>query len=207
MTGALMESCQAAGERFFRLYHGHCVEPDKDTLFSLLNSIHSLNDRLRKATGVHFFNCNEFVALKALRNLFHHEAELVNEVRIIPVEKVPPLSTDLLILCLVPSRLVLLSFEQLDRKRRAHEEEIVRSTLKWYGNVVNINPCVFNFAVHAFEKLKALGVQIGGNEYAEFQASYEFEEEAGHSHFITGDIICRAGSVEEALAVAFANVT
>ena len=201
-----MESCQAAGERFFRLYHGHCVEPDKDTLFNLLESIHSLNDKLRKATGEHFFNCNEFVALKALRNLFHHEAELVNEVRIIPIEKLPSVSTDLLFLCLVPSRLVLLSFEQLDRKRRVHEEETIRSTLKWYGNVVNINPCVFNFAVHAFEQLKALGVQIGGNEYAEFQASYEFEEEAGHSHFITGDIICHAGSVEEVLAVAFANV-
>lgn len=206
MTGLLMESCQAAGERFFRLYHGHCVEPDKDTLFNLLNSIHSLNDRLRKATGEHFFNCNEFVALKALRNLFHHEAELVTEVRIIPVEKLPPVSADLLFLCLVPNRLVLLSFEQLDRKRRTHEEEAIRSTLKWYGNVVNINPCVFNFAVHAFEKLKALGVQIDGNEHAEFQASYEFEEEAGHSHFITGDIICHAGSVEEVLAVAFANV-
>jgi hypothetical protein len=206
MTGAQMESCQAAGERFFRLYHEHCVEPDKDTLFNLLNSIHSLNDRLRKATDVHFFNCNEFVALKALRNLFHHEAELVNEVRIIPVENLPPVSTDLLFLCLVPSRLVLLSFEQLDRKRREHEEETIRSTLKWYGNVVNINPCVFNFAVHAFEKLKALGVQIGGDEYAEFLASYESEEEDGYSHFITGDIICHAGSVEEILAVAFANV-
>ena len=206
MTSALMESCQAAGERFFRLYHRHCVDPDKDTLFNLLNSIHSLNDRLRKATGEHFFNCNEFVALKALRNLFHHKAELVNEVRIIPVEKLPAVSTDLLFLCLVPSRLVLLSFEQLDRKRRAREEEIVRSTLKWYGNIVNINPCLFNFAVHTFEKLKKLAVQIGGDEYAEFQASYEFEEEAGHSHFITGDIICHAGSVEEVLAVAFVNV-
>lgn len=206
MTGVMMESCQAAGERFFRLYHGHCVEPDKDTLFNLLNSIHSLNDRLWKATGEHFFSCNEFVALKALRNLFHHEAELINEVRIIPVEKLPSVSTDLLFLCLVPSRLVLLSFEKLDRKRCAHDKENIRSTLKWYGNVVNINPCVFNFAVHAFEKLRAFGVQIGGDQYAEFQASYEFEEEAGHSHFITGDIICHAGSVEEVVAVAFANV-
>ena len=206
MTGAPMESCQAAGERFFRLYYRHCVEPDKDTLFNLLNSIHSLNDRLRKATSEHFFNCNEFVALKALRNLFHHEAELVNEVRIIPVKKLPPVSTDLLFLCLVPSRLVLLSIEQLNSKRRAREEEIVHSTLKWYGSIVYINPCLFNFAVHAFEKLKALGVQIGGDEYAEFQARYEFEEEAKHSHFITGDIICHAGSVEEVLTVAFANV-
>lgn len=201
-----MESCQAAGERFFRLYRAHCVKPDKDMLFNLLNSIHSLNDRLRKATGEHFFGCNEFVALKALRNLFHHEAELVNEVRIIPVKKLPSVSTDLLFLCLVSSRLVLLSFEQLDRKRRAHEEEIVRSTLKWYGNVVNVNPCVFNFAVHVFEKLRALGSQIGGDEYAEFQASYEFEEEAGYSHFIAGDISSHAGSVEEILPVAFANV-
>lgn len=206
MTGLLMESCQAAGERFFRLYYGHCVEPDKDTLFNLLNSIHSLNDRLRKATGEHFFSCDEFVALKALRNVFHHEAELINEVRIIPVEKLPSVSTDLLFLCLVPSRLVLLSFGQLDRKRRANEKEIVRSTLKWYGNVVNINPCVFNFAVHAFEKLRELGIQIGGDKYAEFQANYESEEESGHSHFITGDIICHAGSVEEVLAVTFANV-
>jgi len=201
-----MESCQAAGERFFRLYHGHCVKPDKDTLFNLLDSIHSLNDRLRKATGEHFFNCNEFVALKALRNLFHHEAELVNAVRIIPVEKLPPISTDLLLLCLVPSRLVLLSFEQLDRKRRAREEEIVRSTLKWYGDVVNINLCLFNFAVHAFEKLRKLGVLIGGEKYTEFQERYDFEEEAGHFHFITGDIICHAGSVGEILTTAFANV-
>ena len=201
-----MDDCQAVGERFFRLYHGHCGEPDKDTLFNLLNSIHSLNDRIRKATGEHFFSCNEFVALKALRNLFHHEAELINEIRIIPVEKLPSVSTDLLFLCLIPSRLVLLSFEQLDRKRRAHEEEIVRSMLKWYGNVVNINPCLFNFAVHVFEKLRALDIHIGGDKYAEFQASYEFEEEAGHSHFITGDIICHAGSVEKVVAMAFANV-
>jgi hypothetical protein len=204
--GALMENCQASGERFFRLYHKYCGGPDKDTLFNLLNSTHSLNDRLRKATGEHFFNCNEFVALKTLRNLFHHETELVNEVRIIPVEKLPSISTDLLFLCLVPSRLVLLSFEQLDSKRRARDEEIASRMLNWYGNVVNINPCMFNFAVHAFEKLKELGVQIGGNEYREFQACYELEEEAGHSHFVTGDISCHAGSVEQILKLAFANV-
>jgi hypothetical protein len=74
-----MESSQAAAERFFRFYHRYCIEPDQDTLFNLLNSIHSLNDRLKKATGEHFYECYEFLTLKALRNLFHHEAELVNE--------------------------------------------------------------------------------------------------------------------------------
>ncbi len=200
-----MKSCQAAAERFFRLYHRCCVEHDQDTLFNLLNSIHSLNDRLQKATSERFYDCNEFVVLKALRNLFHHEAEIVNELRIIPVEKLPPISTDLLFLCLVPRSLVLQSLEQLERKRRMHEEDIIRSTLKWYGNVVNINPCIFNFAVHVFEKLKGLDVHIGGNEYAEFRASYEFEEEAGYSHFVTGDISCHAESVEQVLELAFTD--
>lgn len=124
-----------------------------------------------------------------------------------PVAKLPPISTDLLFLCLVPNSLVLLSFEHLDTKRRVHEEAIIRNTLKWYKNVVNINPCLFNFAIYAFEKLKALEFKFDGNEYAEFEHSYRFEEEAGHSHFVTGDISCHAGSIDEVLAVAFADVT
>lgn len=207
MSTATIASCKSAGERFFRLCHKHYVEPDIDTLFNLLNSIHSFNDKLRKATGEHFFELNEFIALKALRNLVHHQAELINEVRIFPVAKLPPINTDLLFLCLIPSNLVLLSFEQMDKKRRECEEIIIRSTLKWYGNVVNINPCLFNFAIHAFERLKTLDIKLKGDEYAEFENSYQFEEEAGYSHFITGNISCHAGNVEDILATAFADVT
>ncbi|MBT1072743.1 hypothetical protein [Pelotalea chapellei] len=206
MIADSMTTCKFAGERFFRLYHRHCVSPDDDTLFSLLDAIHSLNDKLQKATSDNFFECHEFIALKALRNLFHHGAELINEVRPISVASLP-ISTDLMFLCLVPRSLVLQSIERLDKKRRVQDEAIIRSTLKWYGNVVNINPCLFNFAVHAFEKLRAIGFKFEGDEYAEFEHSYQFEEEGGHSHFVTGDISCLAGNVEEVLSVAFADIT
>ncbi len=201
-----MTTCKFAGERFFRFYHSHCVSPDDDTLFSLLNAIHSLNDKLQKATSDNFFECHEFIVLKALRNLFHHEAELIHEVRSISVACLP-ISTDLMFLCLVPRSLVFQSIERLDKKRRVQDEAIIRSTLKWYGNVVNINPCLFNFAVHAFEKFRAIGCKIEGDEYAEFEHSYHLEDDNGHSHFVTGDINCLAGNVEEVLAVAFADVT
>jgi hypothetical protein len=105
----------------------------------------------------------------------------------------------------VHSRLVLLSFDLLDSKRRLREEGIIRATLKWYGKVVNVNPCIFNFAVHAFEKLNSIGVNMSGDEYREFQASYEFEEENGYPHFIAGDISCHAGSVAQVIELAFAD--
>jgi len=206
MVGMHIDSCQAAGERFFRLYSKHCVRPDVDTLFNLLNSIHSLNDKLNGATGKNFFDNSEFVALKALRNLFHHEIELINEIRLIPVNKLPAITTDLLFLCLVPSRLVVSSFEKIEKKRRVREENVIRNTLKWYNTVVNINPCIFNFAVHTYQKLMQLGLELRGAEYLDFQSSYEFEEENGYSHFVTGDIGCHAGSVEKLLEVAFASV-
>jgi len=38
-------------ERFFRLYNKFCNQQDADSLFNLLNAIHSLNDRLNKSTG------------------------------------------------------------------------------------------------------------------------------------------------------------
>jgi len=206
MQNSTSTSSATAGERFFRLYGKHCVEPDQDTLFNLLNSIHSLNDRLNKATGKNFFECHEFIALKALRNLFHHEAELINQVRPILVANVPSISTDLIFLCLVPADLVVRSIEQIDKRWSERDGPIIRATLKWYAGVVNINPCIFNFAVHAFEKLKALEISVAGVEYDAFARSYRFEEEFGHSHFVNGDISTHAGSIEQVLAVAFADV-
>jgi hypothetical protein len=39
----------AAAERYFRAYHRHCTRPDEDSLFDLLNALHSLNDKLSKS--------------------------------------------------------------------------------------------------------------------------------------------------------------
>ena len=74
MTGR-ENSAAAAADRFFRLYAKHCREPDDDSLLSLLESLHGLNDKLKLAEGVDLFASGAFTALRAMRNLFHHEAE------------------------------------------------------------------------------------------------------------------------------------
>jgi hypothetical protein len=196
----------SSGERFFRCYSRHCIEPDNDTLFNLLNSIHSLNDRLRKEVQANFFNCPEFICLKALRNLFHHETELIHDVRIITAKKLPPFTTDLLYLCLVPRALVERAIKKIDNKWLRRDEEIIRRTLKWYGDVVNINPCIFNFAVHVYEKYALIGLKLEGDEFKLFRESYEDEEQNGKSHFISGDIACHVGSIDEILKIAYADV-
>ncbi len=137
-----------------------------------MNAIHSLNDRLNNSINENFFKSEEFISIKALRNLFHHQDELLNELRIIPAEKLPPITTDLLYLCLVPKHLVEASFEHIPNKYRKEQKGIIRSTLKWYGEVVNIYPCIFNFSVKVFEKAKSLVLELDSNEYKEFEASY-----------------------------------
>lgn len=194
---APMGNCKSAGERFFRLYYKHCVTPDLDTLFNLLNAIHSLNDKLRKATGESFFEYDEFLALKALRNLFHHEIELINEIRIFSVDELPSIATDLLFMCLIPNKLIPLLCKRVDKK----DEAAIRSTFKWYGGIVNINPCIFNFSVHTFEKLQALNLKLEGEEYAKFESTYQSEEEDGRSHFVTGNLTCHAENVEKILSM------
>jgi hypothetical protein len=202
-----MKAVIPASERVFRVYHLHCVSPSLDTLFNLLNAIHSLNDKLGKAELGGFFDIEEFIALKALRNLFHHQEELINELRIIPTQSIPPITTDLLYLCLIPTKLVEEAISEIPKKYRADEELVIKSILGWYGEVVNINPCIFNFMVKVYEHLVGKGVELSGKEFLEFADSYDFETKNGHKHFITGVIGCHASSVEEVLKKAFASVT
>lgn len=91
-----LDSLNAAIDRFFRSYFNHCVAPDEETLLNLLNALHGLQDKLQKDAGRHLFASGNFIALKALRNLFHHQTELIHDIRIIPVEDLPPMMTDLL---------------------------------------------------------------------------------------------------------------
>lgn len=196
----------SAADRYFRFYEVHSVKPDVDSLFNLLNALHSLNDKLRKFFEVDFFAVKEFVALQALRNFFHHKEELVSEVRIVAAKDLPPLLTDLLFLCLVQSSLVEQSIAEINDKRRVQDEPVIRSVLKQYGSVVNINPCIFNFSVHVFEKSEDLGLNLTSSGYNSFKNSYEFELLNGYSHFISGDISCHAGSVDAVLSTLFEDI-
>lgn len=168
--------------------------------------MHSLNDRLSKELKVDFYSCNEYIPLQALRNLCHHETEFTHEVRVLPVGEMPAISTDLLFLCLVSRTLVERSIEKIPANRRQADREVIEKTLMWYGQVVNINPCIFNFSVRVFEKLKEVSVTLEGKEFVKFTESYDFETLNGHSHLVSGEISCRLSDIDLVLAKAFGNV-
>lgn len=201
----IFASPEHAADRYFRCYEAHCVKPDEDTLFNLLNALHSLNDKLQKSCDVDFFAVHEFVALQALRNLFHHKGELLSEIRmVVPQDFL--LITDLGFLCLVPRNLAEEAIAEIPKKWKAEDEPIVRSVFKWYKNVVNINPCIFNFSVHVFEKCEELGFDLTSSGYEMLKESYEFEVQNGYPHFVTGDISCHVGNIDAVISTVFADV-
>lgn len=188
----------SAAERFFRFYHAHCVAPDLDTLFSLLESAHSLNDRLKIAAGIDFLDIQDFKALKCLRNYFHHQEELRHSVRVVPIGNYP-IVTDLAFLCLVPREIVVAAIEGTMPRHQESVRQSCQNSFHWYGPVVNINPCIFNFVVSAYERLQTTSVPLSGDAVEEFEAIYQFEDESGLSHFVDGKLSTSAGSIDELL--------
>jgi hypothetical protein len=161
-----------------------------------LNAIHSLNDRLKKAVGDDFHKFEEFVALKALRNLTHHAEEVRANVRVVPA----PGISDLTMLCIVRRDQVLRAIASVDKRWREGTKVACERTFHWYGPAVNINPCIFNFVVHAYEMLEDLGITSANEATEAFRAHYLFETNNGHSHFIDGRISGRAGDIESILS-------
>jgi len=200
MTDAAdLANAGAASERFFRLYYAHCVSPDRDTLFSLLEAGHSLNDRLKVGADLNFFHVREFTALQCLRNYFHHHQELRHVVRLAPIGDYP-IVTDLMVLCLLPHETVLAAIEETRGGRRDQARQACQDVFHWYGSVVNINPSLFNFVVAAYERLRDRGVPLTGEAVEAFEDSYRHEDENGFSHLIDGRLATLAGSVDEMLA-------
>jgi hypothetical protein len=189
----------AASERLFRLYHAHCVSPDRDTLFSLLEAGHSLNDRLRVGAKLDFFDVPEFTALKCLRNYFHHHQELRHVVRLIPIGDYP-ITTDLMLLCLVPSDAVSAAIDQTMERHRSAARQACQNVFHWYGRVVNINPALFNFVVAAYERLRDNGFSLVGDAVEEFENSYRYEEENDLPHVVDGRLFTTAGSASVLLS-------
>jgi hypothetical protein len=197
------DQLSSAAERFFRSYFKHCTSPDEDSLFLYLNSLHSFNDKIRNIGAGDLFSSQNFVGLKALRNLFHHEAELLHDIKIIPTEGLPVIATKLAMVCLVEGALV----ERAARQKGERHPAQVLSAFKWYGTIVDIQPSVFNVAVDVFEKARSLSIELSSEAYIAFESSYRLEEEYGHAHRVTGDIHCLASDVDEVMRTIFHSYT
>lgn len=197
-----MQSAAMAAARLFRAYEAHSRAAGPDTLFNTLTAMHSLNDKLKKADVQDFEHLEEFAALKALRNFAHHQDEIDANVRVIP----SPAVSDLAFLCLVRRDQVEQAIETVSRKWRAKTHAACESRFHWYGEAVNINPCLFNFMVHAYEQLVAAGVKRDPDSFEAFEASYQFEAREGHAHLIEGRMAGPAGRIEQMLAAIVTNL-
>lgn len=185
----------AAIDRVFRAYNQYCTQWNEDSLFGLLNALHSLDDRLKDAHGRVFFAIKEYVALKALRNYFHHQGEVTNVLRVKPLTGLA-VSADLMHACMVKQEDCIAAIKGVKEKYRQATLEAVAETFKVWGKFVDINPCVFNCVVKVFETLQRLGESGDSEEFAEFATQYEWETREGHSHYVSGQVLLRPGDAE-----------
>ena len=195
-------SAQAAAGRLFRVYERHCQNPSPDTLFEALTAIHSLNDRLKKAAGRDLHEIEEFIALKVLRNFAHHEEEVHANVRVIPV----PAYSDLLFMCIVRRDQVERAIENVDKRWRNGSRAACEAQFHWYGEAVNINPCLFNLVVRIYEMLLVIEVRLPEEDVASIKASYEFEEAEGHSHYVDGRLTANVAELDAVLSQVVAEL-
>lgn len=201
-TERRQSSIAAAAGRLFRAYERHSQRPGIDTLFDTLTAMHSLNDRLRSEVDCDFHQIDEFVALKALRNFAHHQEEILANVRIIPT----PAISDLAFLCVVRRDQIECAIENVDKRWRASTRATCKDKFHWYGEAVNINPCLFNFMVLAYELLIELKVLLPKDAIASFEESYRFEAKHGLSHLVDGHLASHAGEVDAVLAAVAADL-
>lgn len=187
-----------AGDRLFRQYFNHCLAPDLDTLFGFLEAAHSFNDRLKVDAGVTLLQIPEFVALKALRNLFHHHQELRHVVRLVPKTGCPVV-TELPFLCLVPRSTVELAVEEIDKRYRQQGREACEAVFQWYGRVLNINPAIYNLMVAVYEIIEEIELGLTDEAFLAMQESYLVEEQHGLSHRVDGRLYTLAGNIDQLL--------
>lgn len=197
-----LQSAANAAARLFRAYEAHTLSRGPDTLFHTLTAMHSLNDKLKKAEVQDLEHLEEFTALKALRNFAHHQDEINGNVRVIPSVAV----SDLAFLCLVRRDQIERAIETVAQKWRAETRAACERRFHWYGEAANINPCLFNFMVHAYEQLVVAGVKLDPPSVEAFETSYQFEAREGHAHLIDGRLAGPAGEIGHMLATIVANL-
>ena len=203
MTPTQTRDIRTAITRLFSAYEAHCLAPDDSSLFYTLTSLHSLNDRLSGATTIDLHEFTEFVALKALRNLTHHQEEVRANVRVARA----PAQSDLIFLCLVRRDQVERAIQATKpEKWREPTRKACESVFHWYGPAVNINPALFNLMARIYGRLEAETLVPEDEALAFFAESWERENASQMSHFIDGRLFGRAADISAMLAALVADL-
>ncbi|MBB1382416.1 hypothetical protein H5071_10750 [Shewanella sp. SR41-2] len=176
--------CIAEISRFYKKYYTFCKSPDPDYVRDVLQSAYSLNDKLKKASITDFFDSEEFLAIKAIRNFITHQGEMLNESKSHPLISSFPIESDVSIKCLIPAEKMveILNSSSKQAKEALNNEIIV------YRNFSDIYPCIFNFGVKLFLVIEELGFEISSEDYLSMKKSIDFERVNGYPHFINGKV-------------------
>lgn len=184
-------------DRFFRSYTKYLEDYDEDSLFVLLNSLHSLNDRLKSEYKVDFFDIDEFIVLKAVRNYIHHQSEMKNCLTSLSATKIMPIQTDLMFMCLIMKSDLDKSIAGITSKFRGSHKEIIENTVHYYGSVVNIGHVIFNMAAKLMVVLDQNGIKGKSDDYLRNYEGMVFDIENGHSITVSGRIFGHVNNVGE----------
>ncbi len=188
--------CIAEINRFYKKYYMFCKSPDPDMVRDVLYSAYSLNDKLRKAKYPNFFDSEEFLSIKAIRNFITHQAEILNESKSLPLITTFPVKADVNITCLIPiKRMESIVSSSNDQTKKALRNEVV-----FYSKYADIYPCIFNFGVRLFLFIEEQNFEINSVDYLSMKNSIEYEKANGYPHFINGRIsLSNDGCVDDFL--------
>jgi hypothetical protein len=188
------EDCLAEIKRFFKYYAGYCQSPDPDAVREVLASTYSINDKLRKAGYPDFFDSDEFLAIKAIRNHAIHQSEIHNKARALPLASRVQIQADLTILCLIPKDVMALISEGVGQRGKS----AIENSCVYYKNYVDIYPCIFNFGVQLFLYTEKNSLEVDTIEYLEFKSSIDYERKNEYPHHVKGGFeLLSGGDVDE----------
>lgn len=182
-------------DRFYRSYSKYLVNYDSDSLFILLNSLHSLGDKLKTDKNIDLLEVDEFVVLKTIRNHIHHQSEMHNILTTVPVDKISNIRIDLLFMCLIYKADIDNSIEAVQIKYKQRTKDIIYKTAHFYGSVVNISHVIFNMAAKLMVILDKNNIEGKSKEYIENYESMMFDVSNGHSITVSGKIYTSVNNV------------
>lgn len=184
------EDCLAEINRFFKYYSYFCQSPEPDSVREVFASAYSVNDKVRKAGYPNFFNSDEFLTIKAVRNYAVHQAEIYNKARALPMVFATPVEAELNIMCLVPKEVMGHVLEGMTPESAS----AIKKACVFYRDYVDIYPSIFNFGVQLFLYTEKHDLTIESKEYLEFANSVEYERTNNYPHHVVGGIKLPQGS-------------
>ena len=184
--------------RLCRAYVAFLESPTDDALFNWSNALHSMHDRVPQVMRDGLFKVNEFVAMKALRNHFHHGGEVPHRVKPLKIGDLP-LVSELGILCLIDRAAAAEAIQAIFPKFKATEQPMAEKALKWYGQCVDLYPAIFNLMVHFVLLAEQHSVTPDDEAFKRLAAAVQYDKANGYPVTVTGDILCHAGLVDELL--------